>query len=241
MYLANPWPVDDGFARFLGLAQVDLAEKLAQGGLIAWAIIGLSVALVALSVARLLAIRYSTQCPEELWLEIDEHLGQGRLAPAAELAATDPSALARVLEAVFKETDRSGASLKQRLDDAATEQLVRLRQRISGIGLIAAIAPMMGLLGTVSGMIRAFETMSTSETAPDHAQLAGAISEALITTYLGLIVAIPALVVHSVLRNKTTNIVLRISGYAEQLIRALHRPSGTGRPSNARTAAGPQR
>ncbi|MCH7812862.1 MAG: MotA/TolQ/ExbB proton channel family protein [Planctomycetes bacterium] len=241
MYLANPWPGDDGFARFLGLAQVDLAEKLAQGGLIAWAIIGLSIALVALSVARLLAIRYSTQCPEELWLEIDEHLGQGRLAPATELAASDPSALARVLEAVFKETDRSGTSLKQRLEDAAAEQLVRLRQRISGIGLIAAIAPMMGLLGTVSGMIRAFETMSTSETAPDPAQLAGAISEALITTYLGLTVAIPALVVHSVLRNKTTNIVLRISGYGEQLIRSLHRPSAAGRRSNDRTAAGPQR
>ncbi|MCP4250311.1 MAG: MotA/TolQ/ExbB proton channel family protein [bacterium] len=241
MYLAKPWPVDDGVARLLGLAQVDLAEKLAQGGLIAWAIIGLSITLVALSVARLLAIRYSTQCPEELWLEIEEHLGQGRLAPAAELAASDPSALARVLDAVFKETDRSAPSLKQRLDDASAEQLVRLRQRVSGIGLITAVAPMMGLLGTVSGMIRAFETMSTSESAPDHAQLAGAISEALITTYLGLIVAIPALVVHSILRNRTTNIVLRVSGYGEQLIRSLHRPAGPGRPPNARTAAGPQR
>ncbi|MHC4091308.1 MAG: MotA/TolQ/ExbB proton channel family protein [Planctomycetota bacterium] len=238
MILARPSAVD--LAEPL-LSDVNVLEQIVQGGLIAWAIIGLSVVLVALAIARLLSIRYSTQGPEELFLEVEEQARTGQLNRALPTLGSDPSALAAVLETVLRTRDLPRREALQQVQDVAAEQLVRLRQQTSYIGLIAAIAPMLGLLGTVSGMIRAFDTMSTAETAPDHGQLAGAIGEALITTYLGLTVAIPALVVHTFLRNRATNIILRITAYAEQLIEVVRRPPAPARQGGPRAASGPHR
>jgi len=222
-----------------GLADVGVLDQIGQGGLIAWAIIGLSIILVALAIARLLSLRLGTLCPDELLLQVEEQAGAGRLGEAARTVGGDPSALAVVLDVVFRNRELAAGEARQQIQDAAAEQLIRLRQQISYIGLIAAVAPMLGLLGTVSGMIRAFDTMSTAELAPDHGQLAGAISEALITTYLGLTVAIPALVVHLVLRNRITNIVLRITAGAEQVNALIRvRPAGGGRRNAVRPAGG---
>ena len=224
-----------------GLGEVNVLERVAQGGLIAWAIVGLSVVLVALAIARLLSIRNSTQCPEELFLEVEEQAGSGQIERAGRTLGSDPSALAAVLETVLRSRDLPRSEALRQVQEAAAEQLVRLRQQTSYIGLIAAVAPMMGLLGTVSGMIRAFDTMSTARTAPDHGQLAGAIGEALITTYLGLIVAIPALAVLTLLRNRITDTVLRITACAEQLIEVVRRPPAPVRPGGTRPGAGSHR
>ncbi len=212
----------------LWLAGTGITTHLGEGGLVAWLIVALSVVLISLACMQLVTIRYSTQCPEELFLRIDEYLSRGQLPRAKELAGRDPSALALVAEAVLKSPALPRTELREIAHEATSEQSIRLNQRISYIGLIATIAPMLGLLGTVSGMIRAFSTMSAGQQ-PEATQLAAAISEALITTYLGLTVAIPALVLYLVLRNRATNITLRLATNAEHLVDRL-----TGSPANGR-------
>lgn len=209
-----------------------MLRQMASGGVIAYAIMALSVMLLALSILFLLQLRHATQCPEELLEEVEAHVAQRRWGEATEMLSGDPSALAPVLEALLGRRGTSEARLEETLSEAAAEQSMILSQRIGYVGLIAAIAPMLGLLGTVSGMIRAFATMSASSGATDASQLAGAISEALITTYLGLIVAIPALIVHTVLKHRVLGISLRIGEMGEQLITVLRGSPG------GRTATG---
>ncbi|MFQ5490099.1 MAG: MotA/TolQ/ExbB proton channel family protein [Phycisphaerae bacterium] len=219
---------------------VNILREVLNAGPIAWMIVALSVVLAALALARLLSIRHSTLCPEELYLHVTEHVEAGQLKQALELTTSDPSSLGVVLETVIKARALPPRDVRQAAADAAAEQYTRLSQRIGYISLIAAVAPMLGLLGTVSGMIRAFATMSSGQ-ALDPPQLAGAISEALITTYLGLTVAIPALVIHTVLRHRATNIVLSLTALAEQLAELLARSKNAPRNAAGQAPAAPFR
>lgn len=206
-------------ARFLAAA--DLGRQIIRGGVVAWVIIALSVVLLALTILYFLNLRHAVQCPEELLEEVEGRLRKRQLPSIVELLASDPSALAPVLEALLKRRTATQEQLETVLAESAAEQAVLMSQRVAYIGLIAAIAPMLGLLGTVSGMIRAFATMSATAARPDASALAGAIGEALITTYLGLIVAIPAVVLHTFLRHRVMGITLRIAEMGEQFIESL--------------------
>ena len=217
------------------LAAASVIEQLGKGGVIALAIAALSVLLVTLGIMYLVYIRHAAQCPEELLEEVEERLAKRDYRDAASLLEADPSALAVVLEALLKHRGESAARMGEVLSDAAAEQATHLSQRVAYIGLIAAIAPMLGLLGTVSGMIRAFATMSTTPAAPDASSLAGAISEALITTYLGLIVAIPAMIAHMFFRHRVINITLRIGEMGEQVIDTLRANAGPARSPSSKT------
>ncbi len=233
------------------LAEIDILQQILKGGVIAMAIVALSIVLLTLAIVHLLTLRRATQCPEELLETVEEQVGQRQFDTALELVESDPSALAEVLEAVlrawrrtlgaenpgWKTVPHDGATerLREALSEGAAEQSLRLTQRISWVALVAAVAPMMGLLGTVSGMVRAFAAMSASAGPPEPSVLAGAISEALITTYLGLTVAIPALVLHAILRHRVLNLVLRINDMGENFLAALIascRPGGPQRPSS---------
>ena len=197
--------------------EVDYVQAVLEGGVVAYTILGLSVVLMAATVAGLVTMREGTLCPTELFLEVSELLDGGRQEEAAAVVEADPSVLARVLETGLTRSDSDGPAATEVMHDAAGEEALRLMQRVSYIGLIAAVAPMLGLLGTVAGMIEAFATLESSAAAPQTGALAGAISKALITTFLGLVVAIPALVVHLVMRNRVTAILLRVSELADRL------------------------
>ena len=205
----------------LPLAAIEILHQIASGGVIAYAIIALSIILLTLTVLHAIQLRDAAQCPDELLEEVESRVSRRRFDAAVELLSADPSALGEVLEVLIRRRGESPARLEEALAEAAAEQTMIMSQRVAYTGLIAAVAPMLGLLGTVSGMIRAFATISDSSGVTDASRLAGAISEALITTYLGLIVAIPALVVHTFLKHRVMNITLRIGEMGEQLIATL--------------------
>jgi len=219
------------------LAELQIIEQLLKGGVIGLLIVALSVALLTLAIVHALTLRLAVQCPEELLDAAVDRLRQRKAEAAVRLVEEDPSALARVLAPVLRERGGDARRLREVLADAAAEQSLRLGQRISWIGVIAAVAPMLGLLGTVSGMVRAFAAMSASGGAADPAVLAGAISEALITTYLGLVVAIPALVIHAALRQRVLAVVLRAGHLGERLIAVLMESP----PTSARRGRAPER
>ena len=213
-------------------ASINAIDMISKGGVIGYVIVALSVALLTLSIVLFVHLRYAAQCPDELLDEVERCIDQAAREEAVDLLATDPSALAPVLDALLKRRQEPANRLLDTLEGAVAEQATLMSQRVAYIGLIAAAAPMLGLLGTVSGMIRAFATMSASTAAPQANELAGAISEALVTTYLGLIVAIPALGVHLLLQHRVVHISLRIGEAGEQFIETI----GPARP----VAGGPR-
>ena len=210
------------------LVEIDIAQQILEGGVIAIAIVALSIILLTLTIVHLLTLRRATQCPEELLEAVEQQVRSRKLDAALKTTGLDPSALAVVLEGILRRHDSSPDRLREVLSEGTAEQSLRLTQRISWIGLVAAVAPMMGLLGTVSGMIRAFATMSASAGSPDPADLAGAISEALITTYLGLTVAIPALVIYAIFKHRVLGLVLRIGEMGEHLLEAMSASPAAG-------------
>ena len=117
----------------------------------------------------------------------------------------------------YKETLKNKMSLvdskewiQAAIDERSQIEIPDLEKRLSIISTVAMVAPLMGLLGTVSGMIVAFTTMSESAGGAKPDELAGGISQALITTATGLIIAIPALIVYNILRSKVDDIILEI-------------------------------
>lgn len=211
-------------------AAITIMDQLRHGGVIGAVIVALSVVWVAVSAVLLLSLRFGMQCSDELFESVETHVRSRKLDAARGLLASDPSILAQVLGAVLSRRDAPPDRLREVLADAVAEQYVRLNQRISWISLIVAVAPMLGLFGTVSGMIKAFAAMAAAAGAPAPGELAGSISEALITTYLGLLVAIPALVMHAVLRHRILAIVHRVGDMGERIIAAL---SGGLKPATA--------
>lgn len=222
------------------MAAFQFVEQVLRGGVIAFVIVALSVALFALCVVLLFHLRYAAQCPDELLEEAQDRISRGECESAASLLASDPSALGVVMEVLLKQRAQPPARLGEILSEVSAEQSMLMAQRVAYVGLIAAIAPMLGLLGTVSGMISAFATMSATTGAPDTSELAASISEALITTYLGLIVAIPALVANMFLRHRVLNIMLRVGEMAEQFIEMLHPDPASVNPAGPRLVKGPQ-
>lgn len=215
------------------IASINAIDMISKGGVIGYVIVALSIALLTLSIVLFVHLRYAAQCPDELLDEVERCVGHAAGEEAADLLASDPSALAPVLDALLKRRQDPASRLLDTLEGAVAEQATLMSQRVAYVGLIAATAPMLGLLGTVSGMIRAFATMSASAAAPHANELAGAISEALVTTYLGLMVAIPALGVHLLLQHRVVHISLRIGEAGEQFIETI----GPARPVPGRRSS----
>lgn len=226
-----------------------LLDHIMSGGPIGFTIIMLSFVLVGLIIFHLIQIRSSKMAPPEIAAELDAMLGSGDVKGALAYcqAPANDCFLTRMFGSALTRCSRSPfgfLELRSALEEAGQEQVSRLYRAVEGIGLIAAVAPMLGLLGTVVGMVAAFETISTTEggfARPD--QLAGSISIALITTVLGLIVAIPATAVFTYLRNRIDSLASSIAELTEDISAHLESRSPTGKqptPQKARAGAAPQ-
>ena len=109
-------------------------------------------------------------------------------------------------------------TMRTAMEDVAEEEAIKLQQKISYLSLIGNIAPMLGLFGTVTGMIKAFNTIAALGSAVSPSDLAGGISQALVTTFLGLFVAIPSMIAYFLFRNRVVAITLEIGAIADELV-----------------------
>ncbi len=220
---------------------VSLLRVVMAGGAVGYFIIFLSIVALALVVAHAIHIRASALAPDDLTDRLHGLLTSGDLAGARKLCA-DPDEdcfLARVMSAGFKRMNNSafGAlELKAALEDAGKEQVARLYRTTDGLGLIAAIAPMLGLLGTVVGMVGAFNTISSTEGFARPDQLAGDISQALVTTLMGLILAIPATAAFTFFRNRIDHLASEVGDTVEDLA-VLAERAESAQPTPAPAAA----
>jgi len=190
----------------------------------------LSIAAVALVIEHIMTIREPVLMPPGLAEEVRQLLADGKLTPARQRCQMEPSFLSYVLQAGLAEVDGGWPAVEKGMEDAAADQSARLFRKIEYLSVIGNIAPMLGLLGTVIGIILAFRELASTQGAARAADLAGGIYVALVTTVEGLIVAIPSLAAFAVFRNRVDQLVAEAAYTAQHVISPIKR---------ARPAAGP--
>ncbi len=195
---------------------LDIRSLFRAGGVVGMIIIALSVAMVALIVEHLLSIRRAALMPGGLAEEVHRLILQGQFREAEEVCQANPSFLGHVLACGISEAELDYSAVEKSMEDAATEQSARLFRKIEFLNVIGTLAPMLGLMGTVWGMIQAFHTFQLSSN-PQVSELAPKISTALVTTLLGLMVAVPALGAFAMFRNRIDELVAESSLLAEHV------------------------
>lgn len=157
------------------------------------ALIGLSLTAAYMVFDNLMRIRRKDLIPEELEVSLRKLVEQGRLNEAATACDGQPCFLTAVVKQGLKEADSGWSEVEKAMEDATAEQAARLFRWIEYLSVIGNLAPMVGLLGTVTGMLLAFKEVADSGSNAGAAQLADGIYQALVTTVYGLVIAIPAL------------------------------------------------
>lgn len=217
-----PVPLDISKDMVIGVSygKGGLLNFLARGGPVMVPLLVVAALALALIIERLFSLRRESRGATRFANEIVDTYRTKGLAQALALAKGGRGALARVMRAGLEKVGAPADIFEESLHEAALAQLPRLERYLSTIAVLATVAPLMGLLGTVTGMISAFDTI-TAFGASDPRLLSGGISEALITTETGLIIAIPVLLVHGFLSARVDRITADIEQGSSRLIAAV--------------------
>jgi len=207
-----------------------MIDVLVAGGWVMPLIVACSVVALSISIERYLALDRSKVAPPHLLATVWRDLKQGELnaQKLAQLRINLP--LGAILAAGIANRGQGRDVMKESISEAASHVVHDLEKYLNSLGTVAAIAPLLGLLGTVVGMIDVFTQITTVGTGNANA-VAGGISEALLTTAAGLIVAIPALVMHRYFTGLIDTIVVDLEREAIKLVDAIH--SGAGQEYTA--------
>lgn len=201
-------------------AMPDIRDLLKGGGIVGYSIVALmaamSVAMMALIVEHIISIRRTSLMPPGLAEEVHRCLSDNNTQQARQQCKLNPSFLGQVLDAGLVEVKLGYAAVEKGMEDAATEQSARLFRKIEYLNVIGTLAPMLGLMGTVWGMILAFVQFEHKAN-PQVADLAPGIYKALITTLMGLAIAVPALASFALFRNRIDGLVAESSLMAEHV------------------------
>ncbi len=198
--------------------KMTMFQLIEKGGVVGGLIILLSCIALGLVIDYALAIRRSKLAPAEDVAAFRELVEKRDFTRIKEAATTKPTFLSDVLVAGLDELNLGYPAMIKAMEDTAEAQTARMARRIEHLNVIGNISPMMGLLGTVIGMLRCFNEISQVSGSIDPKLLAAGIFEALVTTCLGLIVAIPTLYFYAIFRNRLDELAGEASVAAEQLI-----------------------
>lgn len=218
MGMAGSGPADAGDVRTWWDTVVD-------GGPVGYIIIAMSIIAVALCIIHFVQIRRPTLLPAHQLTEIDDRLLAGDVAGATSycLDPVNDSFLTRVMAAGLARYQASAFGvfeIKNAIEEAGQDQAARLYRSTDGLGVIGTISPLLGLLGTVVGMVGAFDSMSLSG-GSNYEQLASNISMALVTTLMGLALAIPCVALFTWFRNRIDALASEAGREVERLVTHL--------------------
>lgn len=203
---------------------LSLQSMLRAGGWVGYLIVLLSLVMVALIADHIMNIRRSILMPPGLAEEVHTCLAKRKVDEAKQLCEQHQGYLGRLLHAGLAETSLGYASVEKAMEDTAVEQSARLFRRIEYLSVIGTIAPMLGLMGTVWGMIQAFLEFEQKAN-PQVSELAPGIYRALVTTLLGLGVAVPSLSAFAIFRNRIDELSAESTLLAEHVFADFRRAS----------------
>lgn len=211
-----------------------MIDLFVRGGVFMYPILLCSVIALAIFLERLWVMRRSQVLPEAFIRDVEALLRQHKVSEALYLCQGHASSIARVFLGGLKNTGRGMWLVKEGIEEMGSREAVVLEKHVGVLATIANLTPLLGLLGTVSGMIKTFNVISIQGVG-NPAPLAGGIAEALVTTASGLCVAIPTLVGYRILKDRTENLVFEMEEHSMEVIEILE---GTGGGSSENSSFG---
>jgi len=195
-----------------------------SGGWLMWPLLICSIVVVAISIERFITLNADRIIPSGLLARVWQQLRNKELSGERLKELRDSSPLGYILAAGISNSGHGRDIMKDSIEEAAGQVVHQLERFIAILSTIANMAPLIGLLGTVFGMIQVFADIVLYGTG-NAAQLAGGISQALITTAAGLTIAIPAMISHRYFERRVESLVVELEGQATKLVDAMHSDS----------------
>ena len=199
-----------------------VSEMVAKGGPLVWPLLALFAWAMGIIVHRMLTLRRERIIDPEVVSAVEKLLLERKIPEATAYCKRHPRPMTRVLMAAILNHDRNEAELKEVLEEAGRQEVPHIRRHLTALGTIASVSPLLGLFGTVLGMISVFTTLSSEETV-NAAMLAGGISEALITTALGMLVAMPSLAGYNYFVSRVQLLILEMERVSLHMVAVLKR------------------
>jgi len=204
----------------------EMFETVKAGGPVMVPIILCSIVALAIVIERLWTLREQRVVPQELTDKVWQWVENRTLSDKQIRALEQHSPLGRILAVGISNRHRDRAVMIEAIEDAGRHVTHDLERYLGMLGTIAAVSPLLGLLGTVVGMIRTFRAITVAGVG-DPTAMAGGIAEALITTAAGLIIAVPALMAYRYLRGRVDSLVIRMEKESLKLVQAVDRTIAT--------------
>lgn len=187
------------------------------GGWVGWVIIGTSVWTLAMIIEMFVTQKKDKIVPPEVSDELEALLEEGEFQEALELCESQPNFVTNCIGAALPRLNEGWDKMKEALENAAGVESMKLQQKVGWLLFLSNMAPMLGLFGTVVGMIQAFKEIVRLGAKVTPTDLAAGISAALITTFDGLIVAMPALFAYQYFRNRAARLTIAFGGMLEDM------------------------
>lgn len=198
-------------------------ELFVRGGGVMWPLLACSVLALAVSLERVLVFLWFSGSFARLAGEIGGLVRQGKRQAAIEAAGRYRTPVARVVEQYLRHVDADAEAREEICGREASQQITRLERRMSWLALIGQMAPMLGLLGTVTGLITVFHDIEKAGGTVHPLMLAKGIWEALLTTVFGLVIALPTLAVYGLLDQRVGATSLQMQWIVAYLNEWLHK------------------
>ncbi len=217
--------------------QTSLLELFKAGGLIGYTIVGISCVAFAIALELSFSLRRSAFAPRGLAEQLHEQIAGGRYSDASQLSLQHRCLLSALVRAGLQEINLGYSAVEKAMEETAQYHGAKLYRRIELLSVTASLATMLGLLGTVVGLIRAFKRVAEAGGMVQASDLATGIYQALVTTVEGLLVAIPCLALFALLRNRLDQLVAETMLAAEYAFAGFKRSRLRRRAEAARSAA----
>lgn len=198
-----------------------------KGGWIAYIIIVLSVVAMALTIEHCISIRRATIVPPAAVGHLRALIDEKRYVEALQFAAEEPSTIGHVIKAALLESPNGFAAMERAMDECLEERSAKLFRKIEYMNIIGAVSPMLGLFGTVVGMIMLFAEIHAADAFPRAQTVADNVAVALVTTFWGLAVAIPSLSVYAIFRNRIDVLESECALEADRILHVF-KPTASG-------------
>lgn len=190
---------------------------MVAGGICMWPIMLGSVAMVALIIEHIVTLQFKKIVPQKLISNIHQHLTENRIDEVKALVDKGENPISRIAKAGLEKAGHGREIITEIVGETGSREVLAMNRKISWLSIIAVLEPMFGLLGTVTGMITAFNVIAAGG-AGKPALLAKGVSEALITTAAGLIIGIPAMLIHFIFKNKVQRLTVAIETFATDFV-----------------------
>jgi biopolymer transport protein ExbB len=197
-------------------------EFIVKGGIFMYPIILCSIIALAMFLERVWVLRRKRIIPAEFIRNVEELLRKQKVSEAIFLSQGESSSIGKIFHAGLKNAGRGMWLVKEAIEERGDREALILEKHLGILSTVATLAPLLGLMGTVSGMMTCFNVISMQGT-NDPAQLAGGIAEALITTAFGLCVAIPTVAGHRVLKDKAESLIFEMEENSIKLIETIEK------------------